>query len=659
MHLMEEIKGHLIKYLGKFKPGRFVAPRGGDIYFEDDSYLRMRAEKSAFFHRTDTARWKIYISEITDGAYEDLSDALVISFTADAARSRFDFDLPQMDLDVVGDEVRNVKVSQPLRTATVNRENAPEALEATKLNDNSKEYLGSIAYSLQDAQDLAMRLPETGVSVIQGVPGSGKTNILFHRYQYLTAEKGIDPASIAFFCLHPQLADYLSTTARNMGLSVRALDIRSRIHAIATAACPDGADQDVRRSVSESQTRVAYLRTVCSKITNTVESVFSAEFFGLIGQAQGLSEQGRELVAGLRARMSVRGPLQVLQFVKNEIWEGKTYTKDEISQQVKLSRLKEFEELAQESVKKAWKNAWLRVCGRPWNRKPSFSRLSLRKFLDTIAVEDLAYLGIFFAKKYLPSKGKMKMDDFVGEFSALQHVLLDEAQDFNPLEFDILRLWCSEEGGFTLAGDLAQSIMEGGVATWNQLVGEDIDKRSVITLDLTLRTTGEIMRFASMMMVEDRHEPPAVQFARSGKKPLVSFGVDLGDVLQRIGDGIIADRRELSAARRVAVICDNLSSQAIEALQHRLMREGIAVGMGRTGHGTVSGEVIIADYEWVKGLEFDTVHCVFPDQVKSENGHVAHLLYVAFTRARNQLQVHLQNGSVFLEKFSSDSYDLN
>ncbi len=85
--------------------------------------------------------------------------------------------------------------------------------EKWSLNE-AKEHtvLGDISALLRKEQDEIMRAPIDGVTLITWTAGSGKTNVLLHRVDYLLAEhpKRFNQNNIAFFCFNVSLKKYIS-----------------------------------------------------------------------------------------------------------------------------------------------------------------------------------------------------------------------------------------------------------------------------------------------------------------------------------------------------------------------------------------------------------------------------------------------------------------
>jgi len=94
--------------------------------------------------------------------------------------------------------------------------------QGEKVNEPIKEdkryVLGEIIEKMRKEQDEAMRLPEKGLTLIDGVAGSGKTNIGFHRVVYLLNEFSdvFKEENIAIFCFNVSLKKYLENLRKEL-----------------------------------------------------------------------------------------------------------------------------------------------------------------------------------------------------------------------------------------------------------------------------------------------------------------------------------------------------------------------------------------------------------------------------------------------------------
>ena len=186
-----------------------------------------------------------------------------------------------------------------------------------------------------------------------------------------------------------------------------------------------------------------------------------------------------------------------------------------------------------------------------------------------------------------------------------RHVVVDEAQELSEMDWRVLMRRCPGRS-FTVVGDLAQRRSVAGATSWGAMLEPYVPGRwACRSLSVNYRTPAEIMTVAAALLAEFA---PGIQPPESvracGVKPW---------------------------SRRVTE--DELPTAIEEFVRDEAGREGTSVVIGPTG---VPGAVPASE---TKGLEFDAVLVVEPDQILLEGPRGAAELYVALTRATQRLGV--------------------
>ncbi|MEU0598153.1 RNA polymerase recycling motor ATPase HelR [Streptomyces sp. NPDC006393] len=185
------------------------------------------------------------------------------------------------------------------------------------------------------------------------------------------------------------------------------------------------------------------------------------------------------------------------------------------------------------------------------------------------------------------------------------HIVVDEAQELTDAEWQMLLLRCPSRS-FTVVGDRAQA-RHGFTESWQErLARVGFDRIDVASLSINYRTPEEVMAEAEPVIravLPDANVPTSI---RSGGVPVVHGPVsDLDSVLDTW-----------------------LAAHA----------EGIACVIGRPAFRGTSSRVRSLTPELSKGLEFDLVVLVDPDEF-GEGVEGAVDRYVAMTRATQRLVV--------------------
>ena len=153
-----------------------------------------------------------------------------------------------------------------------------------------------------------------------------------------------------------------------------------------------------------------------------------------------------------------------------------------------------------------------------------------------------------------------------------QHVLVDEFQDINPLQFALLRSWLGPDSTLVVVGDPDQAIYG-----WNgadpgliDAVGEHLPGCAVLHMRTNFRSTPEVLAAAGRLL--GRSPQPAVR--PPGDEPTVTVcdGSDEASVLAR---AVRHRHRPGSRWRRQAVLAR--TNAQLEPLRRALLHHGIPV----------------------------------------------------------------------------------
>lgn len=219
----------------------------------------------------------------------------------------------------------------------------------------------------------------------------------------------------------------------------------------------------------------------------------------------------------------------------------------------------------------------------------------------------------------------------------LRHLVIDEVQDFAPIEVKVLLGCVDPKGSITLSGDTQQHLMMNtGFSSWSDFF-ECLGVRGteVETLRVSYRSSRQIVEFGRSILgdlVEDqeldapREGPPVELFRFTDRGACVAF---LADTLRQLV------REEPVAS--VAVLAP--SSPSCAAYFEGLERCDLPrLQWVRDQEFSFSAGVEIAETADAKGLEFDYVIMVDVDaSAYPEKDEARRLLHVGTTRAIHQL----------------------
>ena len=229
-----------------------------------------------------------------------------------------------------------------------------------------------------------------------------------------------------------------------------------------------------------------------------------------------------------------------------------------------------------------------------------------------------------------------------GDELAWEHVAIDEAQDRSALEVKVLveavRAPDGDPGkrSVTIAGDTAQRLVfDNNFSGWEQLLEQTGQPAIVRPLRLSYRSTAEVMMLAREILGPEL-APDDPLAARPGEPvELHEFG-DLGEAIAFLGDAL----RNLMA-REPTASCAVISRhpEQADAYFEALRRAEVpALRRVRRDEFNFQPGVDVTDVTNVKGLEFDYVVMVDVNASSYPNQHWArHMLHIGVTRAAHQL----------------------
>jgi len=224
------------------------------------------------------------------------------------------------------------------------------------------------------------------------------------------------------------------------------------------------------------------------------------------------------------------------------------------------------------------------------------------------------------------------------------HIVVDEVQDLSPMQLRMLTRR-SLAGSMTVVGDIAQATAPWAPSSWDDIVEHLPRRRPARTVELTVsyRTPAEVLAVARRVLAVAAPElTPPKPVRRTGVEPrMVRVAGDdgrasVGDLARVVAT---AASEEMEAVRpgRVAVI----APEALRpALADALAAAGTPVVDPRDmRRGGLSEPLVLLAADSANGLEFDSVVVVEPAVIAGETARGLRTLYVALTRPTQRLTV--------------------
>lgn len=217
----------------------------------------------------------------------------------------------------------------------------------------------------------------------------------------------------------------------------------------------------------------------------------------------------------------------------------------------------------------------------------------------------------------------------------LDHLVIDEAQDFTLPELKVLLNALEDKSQLTIAGDLGQKILSGrDFGSWRELLDKlDLSGVDVLNLSIAYRSTYQIYEIAEHVRDPNLSDDDLKMFPRFGPDPLLTVAHNFDEAAD-IAKTWIEDVITVNQKAIGALVCRNadVARQVFNALTRRGVR---GMRLGDTQHFEFTPGITVTDVSQVKGLEFQSVLIFNPSEREypSVSSRDRNLLYVAVTRA--------------------------
>lgn len=239
--------------------------------------------------------------------------------------------------------------------------------------------------------------------------------------------------------------------------------------------------------------------------------------------------------------------------------------------------------------------------------------------------------------------------------SRINHIVVDEFQDINLLQFEIISELQRSAKSITVVGDEKQNIyaFRGSNVEFFNTFSKTFAPVTERTLSVNFRSTQQVVDFAnsiSRRSPDTKHVDAKAHNGRKGPKPLIvaSFGN-----FQAIPAVIHEVMKSLSERPTSRICVLGRSHGLLQQIDASLCDRGVPTSYCASSDSASnsSGRVTISTIHSAKGLEWDHVIGVgfhgefFPDSRETHFYRERNLLYVLATRAQTRLTLYVDSGS--------------
>jgi DNA helicase-2/ATP-dependent DNA helicase PcrA len=549
-------------------------------------------------------------------------------------------------------------------------------MEQARSSHEANKALPEIAALIDRAQFELITEPGTGLVVIQGGAGSGKTTVALHRIAYLVFNdtRHFKPSRCLFVVPSEALARYVAGVLPALGVQgVPVMTFRSwarNLRKRLVPSAPDRYAEDTPVAVARLKKHPALLELV-ERAVDVELTAARAELVERLGDAPGASwvleawdkSVGRPAVLRARSvrRQVERGAMdlpaatahaaeQALRKLQTRLGDVRRILFELYTDRGRLEALRAENVLEPAGVRELEELVRWCTLQLEEEKPPELEGIDEERMrpIDGLPLDDGASDGsggargrideeddALLLRLYQIVHGELVRVD--GEPLVYDHIALDEAQDLSASEVKALYYATNERRSVTIAGDVAQRVIfDNAFRGWEALLGDvGVPAVTVRPLRLAYRSTAPVMRFARRVLGPLAEETTDVE-ARPGAEVTLHPFDGMGEAVAFVADALRSLLGRVPAAS-VALLTRHagqadawwgaLARAEVPQLR-RVRRQDFAFAPG----------VDVTDVGQVKGLEFDYVILLdvnassYPDTVEAR-----HLLHIGATRATHQL----------------------
>ena len=530
-----------------------------------------------------------------------------------------------------------------------------------------------IVATIQAEQDEAIRAPYQGFTMISGGPGTGKTVVALHRAAYLLYSNRRRFESGGVLVVGPSrvFMNYIARVLPSLGEASVTLRSIGAVASDVVRITGDRVDDPQTAAIKGSLRMVKVLRRLVQEPPQEVPLLLRIT---VDGNVLGLTA---DTLARIRSQVLAHHKLNsAREAVEKELLKAlwRVWTPDSDDALDHDQELEEFGDRVSELASfRMFLNAWWPAVSAPQAlsrladvellKRISTSMLSnaecevlsasyrdatdwtaadgalldeLVHLLGPVPVQDEPELAglpdldsgvqeVFTTADLLSTV--RESDPFELPHETYAHVLVDEAQDVSPMQWRMLRRR-GASASWTIVGDPAQSSLT-DTQEANRAIEEIIGTAPVrhFRLSTNYRSPSEVFNLAAKVVVTDFPDADLPTAVRStGHEPQLLMPADAAPENPTIPAAMINIVRSLLAEVEgtIGVICPPSTK---DELATHLERAGLP-GAER---------VVVITAQQAKGLEYDAVLVITPDDIVAESPGGVRALYVALTRPTQRL----------------------
>lgn len=512
------------------------------------------------------------------------------------------------------------------------------------LSNNSSDKLKDVIMTIQQEQDEIIRKERTSNIVVNGVAGSGKTTIALHRVAYLlyNYRKELEDKVLI---LGPNgiFMEYISQVLPSLGevgvkqetfASFALKEMDSELYIMSFDKYLEKILSKDKEFIEDAKYKNSYeiIKDLDNLVKEMDKDYFHVEDVKYFGDLVISKEEIEEMFNKHYEYMPLfRRSEKIKRIILSKIKDKRDEKVWELNEEIR----KEKEKLTPEELLIEENNLEFRrkLRIREIVKEVMDSRAKLDSWISREDVLDIYDRFNGNKKEYtindlapilylaIKLEGKKATKDY-------RHVVIDEAQDYSPLQFKVVRELTGTKY-FTVVGDVNQRLIKySDLAPMMELgkIFDDVNPE-IYNLNKSYRSTYEIMEYANKYLDEDRIIP----IVRHGK-PVEEIEFHNSEELS---ESIIESLKEFSNEGLESIAIITRDKEELEKVYNLISNKVHLVKFDNEDVLYKGGNVIIPSY-FAKGLEFDGVIIVDNGSSKDENEDL--IKYIMSTRALHRLK---------------------
>ncbi len=512
------------------------------------------------------------------------------------------------------------------------------------LSNNSSDKLKDVIMTIQQEQDEIIRKERTSNIVVNGVAGSGKTTIALHRVAYLlyNYRKELEDKVLI---LGPNgiFMEYISQVLPSLGevgvkqetfASFALKEMDSELYIMSFDKYLEKILSEDKEFIEDAKYKNSYeiIKDLDNLVKEMDKDYFHVEDVKYFGDLVISKEEIEEMFNKHYEYMPLfRRSEKIKRIILSKIKDKRDQKVWELNEELR----KEKEKLTPEELLIEENNLEFRrkLRIREIVKEVMDSRAKLDSWISREDVLDIYDRFNGNKKEYtindlapilylaIKLEGKKATKDY-------RHVVIDEAQDYSPLQFKVVRELTGTKY-FTVVGDVNQRLIKySDLAPMMELekIFDDVNPE-IYNLNKSYRSTYEIMEYANKYLDEDRIIP----IVRHGK-PVEEIEFHNNEELS---ESIIESLKEFSNEGLESIAIITRDKEELEKVYNLISNKVHLVKFDNEDVLYKGGNVIIPSY-FAKGLEFDGVIIVDNGSSKDENEDL--IKYIMSTRALHRLK---------------------